>query len=285
MSKVNRNLIYDVGMHKGEDTAFYLKKGFSVIAFEADPDLIASCKERFQEKIKEDKLIIVEGAIVNDNVSTKTIKFYQNQNNSVWNTVVEDWSARNETFGTPSSIISVPTVNFKKCIEKFGMPHYMKIDIEGMDLVCLETLSHFENKPNYISIESEKVNFSNLIKEFKLLERLGYNKFKVINQGDVPKQKEPLKSEEGQTLNYVFEPGSSGLFGNDFEGSWISKRMAILKYRFIFFGYKLFGDHSKIKKWRIIKLFKRVMVKLLRTESVPGWYDTHAIHSSYNKLP
>ena len=30
------DLIYDVGMHRGEDTAFYLRKGFRVVAVEAD---------------------------------------------------------------------------------------------------------------------------------------------------------------------------------------------------------------------------------------------------------
>jgi len=30
-------LIYDVGDHKGEDTEFYLKKGFSVIAIDSSP--------------------------------------------------------------------------------------------------------------------------------------------------------------------------------------------------------------------------------------------------------
>jgi hypothetical protein len=33
------DLIYDVGFHHGEDTAFYLKKGFRVAAFEAHPRL------------------------------------------------------------------------------------------------------------------------------------------------------------------------------------------------------------------------------------------------------
>ena len=28
------NLIYDVGLHHGQDTDFYLKKGFDVVAFE-----------------------------------------------------------------------------------------------------------------------------------------------------------------------------------------------------------------------------------------------------------
>src|SRR5260221_7698885 len=37
---VNR-VIYDVGAHRGEDAAFYLQKGFAVVAVEANPLLAA----------------------------------------------------------------------------------------------------------------------------------------------------------------------------------------------------------------------------------------------------
>ena len=33
------DLIYDIGQHTGEDTAFYLGKGFRVVAVEANPTL------------------------------------------------------------------------------------------------------------------------------------------------------------------------------------------------------------------------------------------------------
>ena len=38
------NLIFDIGFHKGEDTLFYLLKGYRVIAVDADPDLINEWK-------------------------------------------------------------------------------------------------------------------------------------------------------------------------------------------------------------------------------------------------
>jgi hypothetical protein len=44
------NLIFDVGLHKGEDTDFYLRKGFRVVAFEAHPDLILNCEVRFERE-------------------------------------------------------------------------------------------------------------------------------------------------------------------------------------------------------------------------------------------
>ena len=33
-------MVFDVGMHRGEDTELYLSKGFRVVAFEANPNLV-----------------------------------------------------------------------------------------------------------------------------------------------------------------------------------------------------------------------------------------------------
>ena len=70
-------------MHKGEDTDFYLNKGFNVVGFEADPELIVFCKNRFKNEIEKKKLIIIEGAIV-ERISNNKVKFYKNNINSVW---------------------------------------------------------------------------------------------------------------------------------------------------------------------------------------------------------
>ena len=73
------SLIYDVGLHKGEDTAFYLAKGFEVVAFEANPALVQSCRERFADAIAAGRLTIVEGAVVDEaaNSNEATVTFYQ----------------------------------------------------------------------------------------------------------------------------------------------------------------------------------------------------------------
>ena len=36
---IKENLIYDIGMHNGEDTCHYFKKSYTVIAVKADPIL------------------------------------------------------------------------------------------------------------------------------------------------------------------------------------------------------------------------------------------------------
>jgi len=77
MTGLKPNLIYDVGLHRGEDTDFYLKKGFDVVALEANPELIAQCKLRFQDAIAHGRLRIIEGAIAPTSAGEK-VTFYRN---------------------------------------------------------------------------------------------------------------------------------------------------------------------------------------------------------------
>lgn len=274
--------MYDVGMHKGEDTDYYIRKGFRVIGFEADPDLVELCRSRFKDEIGNGKLIVVEGAIIelpSGKTKDKTIRFFKNKNSSVWGTVADDWAHRNEILGTSNEIIEVPVVNFSECLKKYGIPHYLKIDIEGMDTLCLKVLRHFEQKPDYVSIESEKVSFDKLIEEIELLMQLGYKRFKAIQQEGISHQKEPNPSNEGVYVGYQFREGSSGLFGADLPDKWKDDKQIFHQYKFIFLQYRLFGDYGKLRRTFAGKVLSRILRMLLR-KPIPGWYDTHAKHSS-----
>jgi FkbM family methyltransferase len=275
------DLIYDVGMHKGEDTDYYLRKGFSVIGFEADPDLAAYCRNRFSDAIESSKLIVVEGAIAEAKTGDgegKAIKFYKNPSISVWGTVDADWARRNELLGAPSEVIEVPIVDFAACLEKFGIPHYCKIDIEGMDIVCLKALRNFSHKPDYLSIEAEKVSFESLSIEVNLLSELGYNQFKAIQQSSIARQKEPNPSEEHGYVGYQFGVGASGLFGADLPGNWMDKTRVINRYKAIFRRYRVFGDYGILRKAYPGKALVKA-VSIITRRPIPGYYDTHVKHA------
>lgn len=62
---LNDNLIIDVGMHIGNDTAFYLAKGFRVVAVEANPKLVDQARVRLSHEIATGRLTICNSAIVN----------------------------------------------------------------------------------------------------------------------------------------------------------------------------------------------------------------------------
>ncbi len=168
------DLIFDVGLHVGEDTDFYLRKGFRVIAFEANPELCKRCRQQFAKEIDSGQLTLIEGAIQPNPASGDgKVRFYINEKNSIWGTVLEDWSDRNSRLGTTSTVMEVPAVDFSQVIRKYGIPHYMKIDIEGCDMVCIDALKEFQLRPDFISIESDKTAFAKIKDEIDALVALG----------------------------------------------------------------------------------------------------------------
>jgi FkbM family methyltransferase len=255
------DLIIDLGMHLGEDTDFYLKKGFRVIAVEANPVLVARCRARFADAIGEGRLIILSGAIGPESPG-KEISFFVNKL-SIWGTINSSWALRNERLGMSSSVITVPRLNLEE-VFSYGMPYYLKMDIEGGEGQVLEFFLKANDRPQYISLESEKVNFSDLILEMNLLAGLGYKKFKVVQQATIPRSKLATKSLDGSIFEHVFEPHSSGGFGDEAKGPWLNYDDALKLYRSIFADYKLFGDNA------ILPAFNPW------TYPNPGWYDTHA---------
>lgn len=82
------NLIFDIGLHHGQDTDFYLKKGFRVVAFEADPGNAEFCRNRFARELADGRLTIVEGAIT-ENSAGGEVKFYRNPDHSLWGSTSE----------------------------------------------------------------------------------------------------------------------------------------------------------------------------------------------------
>lgn len=275
---VDKNLIFDVGMHRGEDTEYYLKRGFRVVGFEANPDLVRDNSKVFAKEIEQGNLIIIEGAIVDD-PSIGSIKFYVNEDSSVWGTIHAEFAERNEMLGTSNKVVEVKAIDFVDCIKKNGLPYYMKIDIEGADLCCLRALKHFANKPYYISIESEKVEFEGLLHEIELLDELGYNNFKAVQQANVPHMRVPSNSQEGTIVNHVFSKEASGLFGSDTPGKWLNKDELIERYKTIFREYSRYGDNTIWQRNPVARLALKALSRLTGNH-YPGWYDTHARHVS-----
>jgi len=262
---MDAQLIYDVGTHLGEDTDFYLRKGFKVVAIEANPVLAGKLRARFQSNLSDGSLVVVDAAIAEN---AGEIGFYVNQTLSVWGTIRPAWAERNAFGGNPSELIKVKAISFPEVLSKYGVPYYLKIDVEGADVLCLEGLTKNSDRPKFVSIESEKRSWHALLYEFELFKRLGYSRFKIVDQEQITRQKSPDPAVEGCYVSNRFEPGSSGLFGEELPGKWLTTRQAIRRYRFIFLRYRLFGDFG------ILRILLRVP-GLRRTLRAP-WYDTHA---------
>jgi FkbM family methyltransferase len=268
------DLIFDIGLHRGEDTDFYLKKGFRVAAFEADQDLVAHCKGRFRDAISAGRLQIVEGAIAPE-TSGDRLTFYKNLQKSVWGTIDASWAERNAKIGAGSVIVEVARVDIVDAFQCRGVPFYLKVDIEGADHLVLDGLRRLKDRPRYISIEAEAVDLSRLVAQLDVLQDLGYNSFKPVQQARVPRTQIATTTLGGEPLHYVFADSASGPFGEDLAGAWLSYEQCLAEYRRIFRRYRVFGDNAILSRLPGGKEITRLL-GWVRGKPMVGWYDTHA---------
>jgi FkbM family methyltransferase len=263
---MERNLVFDIGLHRGEDCDFYLKKGFNVIGVEANLALCEEVAKRFQIEIQSGRLKIINKAVAHQ---SGRLKFYINTKDSIWSTLNPDWAERNRRRGSDCSECEVEATTMAALIKEFGTPYYMKIDIEGSDLLAIEGLAQLADRPKYLSIESEKESFRGLRREISIMSSLGYNQFNIVNQPKVVRQRPPTRPKEGNYASHQFVSGSSGLFGEELPGRWLTADEAIEAYRPIFLRYALCGDEPFVRSRLAAALLRRIGFRA-------NWYDTHA---------
>jgi FkbM family methyltransferase len=264
---VTEQLIFDIGMHTGRDTEFYLKKGFKVVAIEANPQLVKSAHQKFRDYIQTGKLEIFEVAIA-ENMGE--IEFYVNDQHDDWGTISKEFAQRNEKIGTSNSVIKVQCSPLRNILEKFPTPYYVKIDIEGADVLCLKDLFSLSQRPRYVSIEAGLNSFEETFTELSLLWNLGYKHFKIVNQALNQSVKCPNPSLEGSYVDYKFDGTCSGPFGEEAPGYWLGVEEALMRYRKILWESKYFGANG-----RFYRTFLHKSYNALKGTPV-GWYDFHA---------
>lgn len=149
-----KQTVFDMGAHKGEDSAYFLRRGFRVVAFECNPELVELLHARFAHAIHAGDLLLVDKAVA---PTSGTAVFYKHAE-SVLGTVSSDWTHRNSSRLSSDSIaeVTVEAITPAECFETYGIPYYLKIDVEGVDHEVLEALTKFDQRPTYVSIESEK---------------------------------------------------------------------------------------------------------------------------------
>ena len=142
-------------------------------------------------------------------------------------------------------------------------------------MLVLRSLEEFTPRPAYVSIESSANSFDNLRREFATFCQLGYHKFKLSPQHMVQVMKVPPLSVHGIECDYIFEEHSSGPFGEDLKGPWLSEREAIAEYKSVFVLYDLYDALQTGVLHGSVRDFQKGY-----GHDAGGWYDTHARHSS-----
>jgi len=230
-------LIFDIGMNNGDDTAYYLHKGYRVVAVEANPLIVEQAQQRFCDEIQRGRVEILNVGIGADRSEQE---FYVSLKNSVWSSFTK---AKATKGGGEYRALRVPCMRFKDLIDRFGTPHYAKIDIEGNDRFCLQDLET-GHLPDFISVE---MSHGDAGQDIDRLAGVGYVQFKCIRQNDFLSMTPgntglecikrrilaALSGGVGRRINrwrfkkpadgtWRFPGGSSGMFGDDLAGEWLS---------------------------------------------------------------
>ncbi len=266
------NLVYDVGMHTGQDTAYYLSKGYDVIAVEANPELVHQAATRFRVAIKNNRLKILHIGIAADSGEAD---FYISTRKSVWSSFDKANATKD---GGGFKVCRLRCVPIRDLLHQHGVPLHLKVDIEGNDYLCLDALEP-ECLPQYVSVEMSHQRSGDAI---ELLSELGYTGFKFVRQNDLTvldpdlltaylesRQRAAALGLRGHILRrswnlwlrvrrprlagWVFPKGASGPFGADLPGRWIDAAAATRIWRAL-----TEADHS------------------LSGAALGDWFDIHA---------
>ncbi len=250
--KYRPDLIFDIGMHDGKDTEYYLHRGFNVVAVDANPLFCQEAAQRWAKEIQAGRLSI-ENVAIGENRGK--LPFYISSK-SIWSSTDREEATRD---GCTCTTIEIDYVRAGDLFAKYGVPYYLKIDIEGADTHCLRDLPR-GILPQFISFERGP----NTQEDVKYLAGIGYSRFKLISQymflfappnetaSGVPPLKYRLRHKLRNVLRghwkdpWTFEIHSSGPFGDDTDGNWVSAEKLL----------QLFDEWKKLDK--------------------EFWYDIHA---------
>lgn len=240
LNKMHKNLIFDIGFHKGEDAIHYLKSGFKVLGVEANPLLVKEATTKFKKYIDEGKLTILNIGIAKEK---GILPFYKNNRLTEWSSFEYELGTRSNTTCETVNVECIPT---DVLIAQHGVPFYFKVDIEGFDLICISSIPS-NNLPKYLSCEASTIDC------LEVLQEKGYKKFKIISQLNnfkalnlktesnkyfPPYQiiKNGIKLRLQKFITFKHPYGSAGPFAENTDGPWLTYEEAKKQY-LAFFQY------------------------------------------------
>ena len=130
--------------------------------------------------------------------------------------------------------VIVPAKSVVSIILEHGAPHYIKIDIEGMDIVVLRSLFDNEIYPPYLSAELQSFEVYYLLAQSKM-----YRSFKLVDGETVSEKYASTDiSTKGGQIQWQFPYHSAGPYGNDIHGKWYSIDAMHVYLAHVGFGWK-----------------------------------------------
>lgn len=195
--------VVDIGAHRGEDSDFYLRKGFKVVTVEAFPGHVAWLRDRFSEEIEAGNCFIEAVAIgARDEMGS----FFVHHEKTDWHRASLDPAEGRGSFRE----IEVRFSSVGSLLKKYPTPYYVKVDIEGNDHFVIEALTA-ARRPTYLSFELAP-GWEDWVAH---LIAVGYRQGQIVDQSRFDRLRSPYPPREGRYAWTHFTGHMSGLFGRD----------------------------------------------------------------------
>lgn len=194
-------VIYDFGANEGQNIAYYLSKRLLVVAVEANPILCDRISNKFHGEILNKKLVVLNYCLT-DNEGEEYVNFYVHKKRNV----LSQFLPPPKDLINDYKVISVMSKKPSEIIREFGLPYYIKIDLEHYDYNVLNELLTNNINSKFLSVEVHDLKIIN-----KLFESKMFQFFNLV---------------KGDTLSIVypmFKPHSAGPFGTDLVTPWINQ--------------------------------------------------------------
>ncbi|WP_424812795.1 FkbM family methyltransferase [Roseococcus sp. YIM B11640] len=239
---IDRNLIFDIGLHTGLDTKFYADKGFKVVSLEANPAMVAEARKILLPALMGGQVTIVEKALWEE--GGQNVTFYTVAEKDDWSSLFRGVAEKGQYKATE---ITVPTLTLKDLFDEHGVPYYLKCDIEGGDAIMVRQLLADHRRPAFVSVEATSLT------DIAVLAACGYDRFQIVNQQYHWNTQPPNPPREGKHVPVQFTGHMSGLFGRELPADrW--------------FPFPEVAD--RFLAWHRLKKMDELLA--------PGWLDFHA---------
>jgi FkbM family methyltransferase len=149
------HLIFDIGANHGAKTDIFLRMGARVVAVDPDEANEKVLRATFQELRWRPKPVVIVPKAVSDRETVETM--WIDEPGSAKNTLNPKWvqTLRSDSsrFGAAlefSRTREVPTTTLEQLMTTYGMPFFIKIDVEGLEPLVLNGM---QRRVPYLSFE------------------------------------------------------------------------------------------------------------------------------------
>lgn len=157
-------VIFDIGANKGNKVKAFLKMGYKVIAVEPESSAAETMRFRYGNN---KNVTIITKAVSDKEDDSKLLRIHDAR--SGFNTFSDKWIAslgnkdrhNGKSYEFKRSCV-VHTTTVESLINAYGVPHFIKIDVEGHEINVIKGIKQL---PDYLSFELNLPEFINEGKE------------------------------------------------------------------------------------------------------------------------